>query len=942
MSIQSYSLSGSWTLVKETDHSGKNLAAEAPTNNDYRILVPHRYEYEKWKYDYAYSRAVSRYHGYVWFYRTFKSPSDLSCDERCLLEFDRVSYLCQVYVNGKFAGEHRHSEERFSFDITDLIKKGEDNLLAVRCFEPVCGCEAIDGIRLDLIPNGFWAGSETTPNLFPLDGAGGILEDVRITVVPMTRITDVFILPDPKSGRVDMKITLYNAKSSDENTEINIRFSDTRHGLTVATKRQNVRIPKGASEISVTATIPEHKLWALNCPSLYSAEIRTDGGSAKSLRFGFKEFLIKDGFFFLNGKRTILKCAHGTPSAETVIEMKAMGFNAFRSIQHLLPEELLDLCDEIGFMIIEAPLSSWGMRMHENSGAMIEGSLCNMVKMHRNHVSVGAFYLFNELKRRDILHLGSECLPKLRELAPNALFLLSSGRWDFEYDLGSVSNPYSGEWECLLGNEGNAENTVHEYPSRFLTFNNLGMGDLHPYPYVPLDSAAKRWFRTVGTDCDSKPVFISECGIGTHEHTTRCLFERLELGMTKNADSIKEIRATDEALEKFLPYYGMDGVYPFSSELCRAADRENGRQRQMIFDLIRSNPMVNGFSLTSWCCGNEGTLEGLGVIKESVAYAMQEGWAPLRWALFSSERVLYANKTFRIEAVLCNEDRLAPGAYRAEAKIKGEGGIVWKKDFSAVYPEVGYADMPPLAASVLSEEIALPTGEYTFSVRLLEGGCPFGGTLRFTVVAPDAKKASEHNEISILGLSDKTAETLERYGIKVVDHIDGEKCGALFIGVPKTADEAWWEMIIDLIENGTRVVFLNPEIFSAETAKQYLRRIAGDDAKAAAVSDWLYHYDTIHIRHPLFANINDEGLLELDAFFELYPRFEFTKTKKADLTIAASFRVDAGSCSTSLTVGEYKIGKGLAVINAFRIEEALGKNPHAEQMLFNFISHYGR
>ena len=76
---------------------------------------------------------------------------------------------------------------------------------------------------------------------------------------------------------------------------------------------------------------------------LYTAEIVTDNGASKSLRFGFKEFLIKDGFFFLNGRRILLKCAHGTPSAETVIEMKAMGFNAFRSIQHLMPEEVLDL-----------------------------------------------------------------------------------------------------------------------------------------------------------------------------------------------------------------------------------------------------------------------------------------------------------------------------------------------------------------------------------------------------------------------------------------------------------------------------------------------------------------------------------------------------------------------------------------------------------------------
>ncbi len=942
MSIQSYSLSGNWTLVKEADHVGKPLASSIPTGEHYGVPVPYRYEQKKWKYDYAYSRAVSRYHGYVWFYRYFNAPSEIGEDERCLLEFDRVSYFCQIYINGTYVGEHRHSEERFSLDITDVLERGKKNLLAVRCFEPVCGGDAIDGIRLDLIPNGFWAGSESSPNLFPLDSDGGILEDVRITVVPKIRILDVFILPDHRTGKVDLKITLFNATDTEEEVGISVRFSDTKTGGTVTTVRESTVAKVGESSLALSAYIPEWRLWEIACPVLYTAEIVTDNGASKSLRFGFKEFLIKDGFFFLNGRRILLKCAHGTPSAETVIEMKAMGFNAFRSIQHLMPEEVLDLCDEIGFMIIEAPLSSWGMRMHEMSGEMIRSSLDNMVRLHRNHVSIGAFYLFNELKRQDILHLGSEHLPTLRALAPNILFLLSSGRWDLEYGLGSVSNPYSEKWECLLGNEGTDHEVERAYPSRFLTMANLGMGDLHPYPYLPMDSAAKKWFRTVGCDNGSKPVFISECGIGTHEHTARCLFDRLELGMAESGDSIKEIRAVDKAFEQFLTHYGMENVFPFVSELCRAADRENGRQRQMLFDLIRSNPMVNGFSLTSWGCGNEGTLEGVGVIKESVAYAMQEGWAPLRWALFTSERVLYAHRSFRIEAVLSNEDVLPSGAYKAEAKIKGYDGIVWKKDFVAKYPKDGYGSMPPLAATVLSEEIMLPKGEYTLSVRLLEGGCPFGGTIRFTVVEPDGKSASEFGNISTLGLSDKTVGILEKYGIKTTPYTEGETCGTLFVGAPADMVESQWERLMGLIEHGTKVVFLNPEIFNSELALTYLRRIAGDDAKCAPVKDWLYHYDTIHIRHPLFAGMHDEGLLELDAFFELYPRFAFLKTKKADLTVAASFRVDAGSCTTSLSIGEYKLGDGIAVLSGFRIEEALGINPYAEQMLFNFISNYSR
>ncbi len=942
MDLKSCSLSGNWILVKEEDHIGKALSDNIPTEELYHIQIPHQYEQEKWKYDYAYSRAVSRYHGYVWFYRSFWAPDRANNGDRLLLEFDRVSYLCQVYLNGAYVGEHRHSEESFSFDITDLVDYGKENLLAVRCFEPVCGCEAIDGIRLDLIPNGFWAGSETSPNLFPIDSAGGILEDVRISFVPKTRIDDVFILPDPKTGRVDAEIALINSDSSEENIALDIRFADAKTGGTVACAKGELVAKVGENKITLTAYIPEWKLWEINCPALYTMEVRASNGGAYSLRFGFKDISVKDGFFFVNGKRTLLKCAHGTPSAETVIEMKAMGFNAFRSIQHVMPKEVLDLCDELGFMIIEAPLTSWGMRLHGNTGAMIESALCNMVKKHRNHVCIFGFYLFNELENRDILHLGSKCLPLLRALAPNALFLLSSGRWDYEYDLGSVSLPYSDKWDCVFGNEGNADTVEHTYPSRFLALNNLGMGDLHPYPYLPMDSAAKKWFRTVGTENNSRPVLISESGIGTQEHTQRCLFERLRLGMPSDGESVKEITATHLDFERFLVHYGMDGVFPFASELCRMSDRENGRQRQMLFDLIRSNPMINGYSLTSWGCGNEGTLEGLGVIKEGLAYAIQEGLAPLRWALFTSERVVYENAPFKIEAVLCNEDFLAPGSYRAEARIKGCDGIVWKKDFVAVYPSVGYGNMPPLAAVVLSEEIQLPEGDYTLAVRLLEGGCPYGGTLRFSVVSPKSADINKKSPITVWGLSKGTLEVLKADGISVKEYSPSVKCGTLFVGSPVEINEENVKDLTALIEEGTSVVFLNPELFHNAAASALLRKISGDGAKCSHATDWLYHFDTVHIRHPLFDGIHDEGLLELDAFFELYPRTVFVNTEKADVTVAASVRVDAGACATSLAIGEFALGKGRAVINGFRIEEAIGKNPYAERMLFNFISYYGR
>ena len=940
MGIKSYTLSGKWILVKEDALPKENFINAVPNISSYTVEIPHQYDQRKWKFDYAYSVSLSRYHGYVWYYRTFEAMAELSEDERYRLEFDRVSYACEIYLNGVFIGDHRHSEERFSFDVTDAVRRDGENLLAVRCFEPLFGGKEIDGIRLDHIPNGFWAGEITDEACIPvnvMDTAGGILEDVRLVVSPTVRMNDVFLIPDPKTGEVEARVTLINDSSFEAELSLELQCSRFRYGLPVAKVSQAVRVPCGESTVSLRALIPDRKLWELNAPALYLATLRTDRGESTSIRFGFKELCVKNGFFFLNGKRIFLKCAHGTMSAETVISMKAMGFNAFRSLQQVMPEEVLDLCDELGILIIESPLTAWGMRLHENTQRMLEGSLCNMVRMHRDHVCIAAYYLFNELHDLTILRMGMELLPKLRELAPNTLFMLASGRWDKLYDVGSISNPGSYEWECAWGQEGDADNCVHTYPSRFHASRNLGMGDLHPYVCVPMDSVARNWFRTVGEV--GNPVFISECGIGSQYDPKRDYFSLLEKGHAPDSASVKERRQLWDALEDFLTHYGMTDVYPFAIDLCRASDRKNGRERQIHFDLIRSNPKINGFSLTSWGVSNEGTLEGDNIIKESVAHALQEGWAPLRWALFTEERVLYANTPFTLEAVLCNEDFLAPGVYSAEARIKGDGGIVWSKKFDAVYPEDGYGDMPPLAVSVLKETVSLPEGAYTLCVQLRDGAYPYGGELHFDVLAP--KNEALPTSITAVGFDAQTKKALAEYGVSVTEELSDVVGATVFVGDLKNASKPYaLASLIEIAEQGASVVFLDPEIWQSAEAAPVLKRIAGDGAVCEPTIDWLYHFDTVHIRHPLFERIHDEGMLDMECFAQLYPRMVLLNTKKADKTVCASLQTS--SMQYSLTIGEYRFGKGRIVLNGFRIEKALGKNPYADQMLLNFLSCYSK
>ena len=88
----------------------------------------------------------------LWCYHIFKT--DLRADplHRLHLCFDRVVCLCQVWVNGIWIGQHNHSEEAFSMDITDALTDGE-NLIACRIYAPITGEIGPEGISMKTTPN---------------------------------------------------------------------------------------------------------------------------------------------------------------------------------------------------------------------------------------------------------------------------------------------------------------------------------------------------------------------------------------------------------------------------------------------------------------------------------------------------------------------------------------------------------------------------------------------------------------------------------------------------------------------------------------------------------------------------------------------------------------------------------------------------------------------
>ena len=91
------------------------------------------------------------YHGVAWYWTAFKPLRAAGANERYLLTFGAVDYLCEVWVNGRSVGGHEGGETPFTLDVTAAVRAEGDNLLAVRVLNPTD--EPIDGFKLAQTPH---------------------------------------------------------------------------------------------------------------------------------------------------------------------------------------------------------------------------------------------------------------------------------------------------------------------------------------------------------------------------------------------------------------------------------------------------------------------------------------------------------------------------------------------------------------------------------------------------------------------------------------------------------------------------------------------------------------------------------------------------------------------------------------------------------------------
>ncbi len=343
--------------------------------------------------------------------------------QRILIRFDGVMTDTEVLVNGRQAGEvHRGGFYRFGYDITDLVRIGQRNLLEVK----VAKHSANESINAAERKADWWL-------------YGGIYRPVWLEVVPPTHI-DHFQLAAEADGRVRLLV----ATAGDcRGYSCRLSLRDLRDGTQLRTSdgALSVDFPIDADARQTLSESRWHapERWTPETPRLYTArlELRDPAGRTvqqREVRTGFRtvEFRPQDGLY-LNGTRLILKginrhsftvrggrATDPATSREDALLIRSMNMNAVRS--HYPPDEhFLDMCDSLGLLYVDE-LAGWHDAYDTQTGARL---VREMIRRDVNHPSVILWANGNEggwNRRTDPLFARYDTLQQRHTIHPWADF----------------------------------------------------------------------------------------------------------------------------------------------------------------------------------------------------------------------------------------------------------------------------------------------------------------------------------------------------------------------------------------------------------------------------------------------------------------------------------------------------------------------------------------
>lgn len=348
--------------------------------------------------------------GIGWYRKTINIPQNKN-GEKVYLYFEGIYNRSEVFINGHSLGKRPNGYISFAYDATPFVKYGTENIIAVR-------------VDHSLDADSRWyTGS-------------GIYRDVWLVYANPVHIAQwgVFAYPEikNKSGILNIEVALINNSKTKTNLTVLNELINTSGKLVGKSIQKIIVNANDANKIKAQITIKNPQLWDLDQTNLYQLKttVLKEGKvvDKTSTTTGFRSFTFDaNKGFALNGKWMKIKgvCLHhdagvlGSAVPRDVLKtrlqtLKEIGVNAIRTSHNPQAPDLYNLCDELGFLVLNEAYDEWEFPKRKwlegwNVGTpgfqgtfdifsyWSEEDLEDMVRRDRNHLSIFGWSIGNEV-----------------------------------------------------------------------------------------------------------------------------------------------------------------------------------------------------------------------------------------------------------------------------------------------------------------------------------------------------------------------------------------------------------------------------------------------------------------------------------------------------------------------------------------------------------------
>lgn len=388
-------LNGNWDFAFDDENIGEEQGFASGFQPQRSIVVPFTYETER-----STIHDTAR-HDHIWYQRTVSlSPAK---GRRILLHFEGSDFLTRVWVNGQFAGEHRGGYARFSFDITKLVRNGENRIVVK--VEDSFDLSQPRGKQRWLPENYACWYVQTT----------GIWKTVWLEEVPELYLRALKLTPDMDRGELRIEAVL-NRELSGTDGEVFLEAAAGIEGSEVTRSRIRVHGYAASLVLPLENQNMDRFAWGLlrwtpEEPYLYDLECTLSwaGETDRVLSyFGMRDIRIENGNILLNGRplyqKLILDQGYWKdsgltpPDEEALIEdidkIHSLGFNGLRKHMKVEDERFLYWCDVKGMLVWSEMAAAYAF--NDRSVTEFTREWMEVVQQNYSHPSIITWTPFNE------------------------------------------------------------------------------------------------------------------------------------------------------------------------------------------------------------------------------------------------------------------------------------------------------------------------------------------------------------------------------------------------------------------------------------------------------------------------------------------------------------------------------------------------------------------